>query len=757
MELLEAAVFGVALVVLVAIGVAWSTARRRRESRDEQALHENVKAALNQPQTLHPVIDPDICIGSLSCLAVCPEGDILGVVDGKAALINASACIGHGKCALECPVGAIRLVFGTQTRGVELPEVNEFFETSRPGVHIVGELGGMGLIKNAVTQGLQCAEHLAQTLSARLGANPMLRPGVVDVAVVGAGPAGLATALGLQQQQRTFRVLEQESVGGTIAHYPRQKVVMTERVDLPFIGKFGKSLISKEELLASWSKAISKSGVKIEEGVKVERIEGQDGLFEVRTNKGPVLARKVVLAVGRRGSPRKLGVPGEALPKVSYRLIDPVQYDGARVLVVGGGDSALEAAIQLATESDAKVALSYRNAQLGKCREANKKKFAELVGQGLIRALMPSQVQRIEAKSVVMEVGGAPVSLPNDYVLVCIGGEAPAEFLAQNGVQLRQYRGKGLGENTFSGVRTLTGSVPKPKVDSKRDAELRSQRRLAAVLSVVGVAIVAMLAFVGHDYYQLGRIERAEHPAHAFLRPSGPWGHGVGIVATAFMLSNFLYAVRKRWRLLKGTGPIRNWLTFHQFVGFMSPLVIAFHAAFQSNNVLASATAGSLAVVVATGVVGRFVFGLVPTADGRTLEYAEVVARWERLKRRVEPMLEEVTDLSTVRRVLARATDPAMAGALVPLTWRIPLENRRSRRLLRGVKSLFPSRDGYRAFADAFWRLNTLRWQVTFYRSLKRFMSVWRVFHVVLAGGLVLMIAAHIGFSLYLGYRWLFV
>jgi len=240
------------------------------------------------------------------------------------------------------------------------------------------------------------------------------------------------------------------------------------------------------------------------------------------------------------------------------------------------------------------------------------------------------------------------------------------------------------------------------------------------------------------------------------LKSAGNWGHGVGIVATGFMMSNFLYAVRKRWRRLKGLGPIRNWLTFHQFVGFMSPLVIAFHATFQSNNVLATATAASLAVVVATGVVGRFVFGLIPTADGRTLEYTEVVARWERLRRRVDSLMEGVTDPTSVRSVLARATDPATAGPLIPLLWRIPMDDRRSARLLRGARALFPSRDGFEAFADAFWRLNTLRWQVTFYRSLKRFMAIWRVLHVVLAGGLVVMITAHIGVSLFLGYKWIF-
>ncbi|HET9751943.1 MAG TPA: 4Fe-4S dicluster domain-containing protein, partial [Myxococcales bacterium] len=146
-----------AVPVLVAARQMVVRSRKQRSSAEELE-----RGGERLPPTLHPSIDPDICIGSLACLKSCPEGDILGMVDGAARLIKADHCIGHGRCAAECPVGAITLVFGTSQRGLDLPMVDEFFESSRPGVHIVGELGGMGLIKNAIIQGIQVGERLAK-------------------------------------------------------------------------------------------------------------------------------------------------------------------------------------------------------------------------------------------------------------------------------------------------------------------------------------------------------------------------------------------------------------------------------------------------------------------------------------------------------------------------------------------------------------------------------------------------------------------
>jgi dihydropyrimidine dehydrogenase (NAD+) subunit PreT len=729
------------ILMLALLAARMLRRQRRREARDEQAFAEATSRNLHIPRSLHPIIDPHACIGCLSCLKACPEGDILGVVDGKARLITASNCIGHGECAAECPTDAIRLVFGTLERGVDLPEVDKFFESSRRGVHVVGELGGMGLIKNAITQGVQVSQRLASLKATS-------SPNITDVAIVGAGPAGLATALGCRAAGLSIRVLEQESLGGTIAHYPRQKIVMTDAVELPLFGKFGKRQISKEELLLAWRKAVAKAQLRIEEGVKVNGLEGSDGAFVVQTNRGALRARKVVLATGRRGSPRKLGVPGEALAKVSYGLVDPQQYKGCRVLVVGGGDSALEAAAQLAEQSNAEVTLSYRGEAFAKCHEANRRKIEALVRARRVSAVLSSQVIEIREQEVSISVGGTPRRLPNDYVLILIGGELPHEMLRGMHISLKRHHGTALGEGAAS-ARARVGS-------GKRELEAKKNRRLAWVLFFLGASLVIGLTVVGWDYYRLPQSGRLRSPLHQALKPSGSWGHGIGIGATAVMLSNFFYAVRKRWKLLRGAGPIRRWLTFHMFVGFLSPMVIAFHAAFQSNNMLATATAASLAIVVGTGMVGRYIYGLVPTHDGRAVGLADLAGGVEGLMVRLKPALATLQKSTAGRTIARQVREGARQGGLLGLLLGMPFAAVRRRLRLSRVHSLFADRNDWREFKRNFIELVKLRTQIQFYRALRRLLSGWRVFHVVLAIFLVVMIAAHIAVSFYLGYRWIF-
>jgi thioredoxin reductase/Pyruvate/2-oxoacid:ferredoxin oxidoreductase delta subunit len=729
-----------ASLALAVMGGALAYIRQVKKQRENaEIFRQKVAKKQHIARSLHPVIDADICIGSLSCLTACPEGDILGLIGHTARLIHADHCIGHARCAVECPVQAIRLVFGTAERGIDLPQLDQYFESSRPGVHVVGELGGMGLIKNALTQGMQAGDRLVE-----------VTPKGGTVVVVGAGPSGLATALTLKAGGVSYRLLEQGSVGGTVFHYPRRKVAMTEQVVLPLVGKFGKTLISKEELLEGWERIIAKAALKVEQGVKMTGLEGADGNFKVLTGAGPISAAKVVLAIGRRGTPRKMGVPGEEQEKVVYALTDPEQYQGAKVLVVGGGDSAVEAAMQLANESSAEVTISYRSAEFASCREANRTKIAALMAAKKIRGLLPSQVKAVEKDAVQLEAGGKPIRIDNDFVIVNIGGEAPMEFLAKVGVSMRRFHGEEFGTKTPAHGTPVVGAAPKRPRAAKERAAMRRIYALRAIYTVAGAVVLAYLAWKGWEYYPLARPERALSPLHKSLRSAGPWGHGVGIVATAFMLSNFLYAIRKRSRALNGFGDIRGWIDFHVFVGFMSPLVIAFHAAFQMNNQLASGTYSALGIVVGTGIVGRYIYGLVPAHKGDHFdEMEDLAANFERLRAFAAP---ELTHTSGGAALLDRATSPIRSGSLLALFLRFPFETLWLRVRLWRLKRRLQFPEHYPDLRAALLKLARLRWQLRLYKSLKKLLRGWRMFHATLAVFLVLALTAHIGVALYLGY-----
>jgi len=421
------------IALAVAVVVVHLLRRRMKERAHEAALKEATEAGMAEPPSLHPIVDPVRCVGSAGCVKACPE-EAIGIIGGKAVLVNPAHCIGHGACAAACPVEAIKLVFGTEKRGIDIPFVAPNFETNVEGIFIAGELGGMGLIRKAAEQGRQALE----TIRARKGGKPDL-----DVVIVGAGPAGLSAGLGAIQHKLRYKILEQEgSLGGAIYHYPRNKIAMTAPVKLPLIGNVRMGEISKEKLLDFWLAVVKKTGLSIAFNEKMENIERQDAGFVVKTNKGAYATRSVLLAIGRRGSPRKLGVPGEEQPKVVYRLIDPEQYSSAAVLVVGGGDSALEAAIALAEQPGSTVALSYRSAAFARVKEKNRERLAEQEKAGRLQVLLSSKVKQIEPDSVTLELeGGERKTMKNDAVIVCAGGELPVPLLQKIGIMFETKHG----------------------------------------------------------------------------------------------------------------------------------------------------------------------------------------------------------------------------------------------------------------------------------------------------------------------------
>jgi thioredoxin reductase (NADPH) len=419
---------------LVAIWSAYVLSRGRAEARAVSQRNEAIEAGLGEPTSLHPTIDPALCIGCKACLNACPEGDILGLINNKAQLIEPSNCIGHGACKTACPRGAISLVFGTEKRGVDLPVVLPDFQSNVPGLYIAGELGGMGLIRNAVEQGRQAMEAIASKPRSQ-------RTDMLDVLIVGSGPAGISASLSALEKKLRFVTLEQDSLGGTIAHFPRGKVVMTAPAVLPIVGEVKFKEVSKEALLAFWQDVVRKTRLKINFQERVEKVTKIDGGFAVQTSRASYLARHVLLAIGRRGTPRRLDVPGEELPKVVYRLIDPQQYRGQHVLVVGGGDSALEAAASLAEEPGTRVTLSYRNSAFARAKTKNRNRVVEATTAKRLEVLLSSSVTRIGTDRVELACGGRLVTRRNDAIIVCAGGILPTDFLKSMGIEIETKYG----------------------------------------------------------------------------------------------------------------------------------------------------------------------------------------------------------------------------------------------------------------------------------------------------------------------------
>ena len=943
MEVLVTAAIGMVLLTAVAVMLLL---RKKASSKNLERLRLAVAEGQLVPLSLHPVIDPTMCVGSFSCIKACPEGEIIGIVDGVATLVEAAHCIGHGTCAVECPVGAIKLVFGTAERGIDLPQLAPSFESSRAGVFIIGELGGMGLIKNAFRQGLV----LGKTLGSKLK-HSQASDDFTDVVVIGGGPAGIACAIACKQEGLDVRLLEQDTLGGTVAHYPRGKVVMSEQIVMPGYGPFGRSLISKEELVEDMRALLAKNQVVIEEGQRVVAVTGQEPLLSVTTStEQTVRCRAVVLAIGLRGTPQTLGVPGEDLPKVMYRLVDPEQYHGQRVLVVGGGDSAVEAAIQLAEESTATVTISYRQVSFTRCKQRNREKIARLIEEGRVKALFQTKVSSITAGIVrlasalevaadkagtaapaserakplverlppAIQVSGAPpvapedidtggvtefrpefhsiqeavsvaepfgpvsdgspaqvvwtvgdtrakpppaadnvtgrfravplpttgvrpssaapvgrveeladalsdktvasdraslfaqltpqrpltvlgsvgavaldsagapapakrstasgsqtadatvfdvslvaemlladlnkksadtTALKNDSVIISIGGQLPTQFLSSIGVRTRVYRGE---EKTGMGALPGTGGKTKAQVEG------RARRRLALTLWCLGAGIIACLMLVGKEYYWLSLEERASSPLHAMLKPSGVWGHGVGVVASLFMVGNFLYALRKRWRRLKGGASIRTWLTLHMFIGIMGPLVIAFHAAFLVNNLLAVYTWGALSVVVATGIFGRFLFGFVPAQAGKMLGVSELREQVSDMTRTLQPHMAASSDLGSVTRIFAMATEAPVERTMIGAVVRDVKARKSIDRQLDEARVLFKEQAKFEIYKESVHKISRMKMQISFHAALKRLFRAWLVVHVVVAVFMVALISAHVAVTTYLGFHWIF-
>ena len=405
---------------------------KKREARAREAA-EKGKLFSEGPKAQHPHIDSNYCIGCATCTSVCPEGDVLAMIGGKAVIVNGHKCIGHGLCADACPVGAITMVMASPSMAVDMPTLNPEYETTVSNLFIVGELGGLALIKNAVNQGRDCVDNIASRL--KQPGSPLSAEGVHDLIVIGAGPAGISASLRAIEHKLKYLTIERDEIGGTVAKYPRQKLVMTSPVEFPMYGKFKKMQLSKENLLAFWDMILNRSDFNVTTGEKVEDVQKDDqGIFTVTTASNQYRSRAVILALGRAGEPRKLGVKGEDLPKVMYRLIEADHYINKKILVIGGGDSAVEAAMGLAHQVGNQVTLSYRSERFSRIKERNAIRIDECARSGKVKLLFNSNPLEFTPQSVILEVAGVKQEIPNDFVWIFAGGTPPNAFLKKIGV-----------------------------------------------------------------------------------------------------------------------------------------------------------------------------------------------------------------------------------------------------------------------------------------------------------------------------------
>lgn len=436
--------FGIiGFLIMAGIAIISVARKKKKHKKAIKTLEKNVKANLNEPATLHPLIDETLCAGCGACVKACPEGEILQLIDHKAVLVYPSKCVGHGVCEQVCPYGAIDLVFGTKNRGMEIPRISPDYETNMPGLYIAGELGGMGLVRNAIKQGKLAAYHAIEK------AKDIKVETDVDLFIVGAGPAGFSAGLASIEKKIKYKIIEQNSFGGTIFNFPRQKIVTSHPLEMPIVGpqKFKNNVVFKEEILAHFNKIKKETNLEVSERENFISLAKTDqGIFDIKTSKGNYTAKKVMLAMGVRGSPRRLGLPNEDLAKVTYNLIDPEEYQNSSIAIVGGGNAGLECAQYLSKPHlKNKVHLIVRGGPadaFSKANEANQKLVFEQEKQNLVTIHYDSAIKSIETDYIILNKAKADVKLDNNFIFVFAGAEVPFKFLMSLGIEINKAHGE---------------------------------------------------------------------------------------------------------------------------------------------------------------------------------------------------------------------------------------------------------------------------------------------------------------------------
>ncbi|MBX3462249.1 MAG: NAD(P)-binding domain-containing protein [Planctomycetes bacterium] len=723
----------VGLLVALALALAASWHRRADLRRQRRALAERQQLAARPPAAAPlqlPAIDLARCLGCGTCIRACPEDGVLALVHGQAAVVDASACVGHARCVAECPVGAVTLTRGGDRRD-DVPALDESLQAvGAAGLYLVGEITARSLIRGAVEQGAAGAAAIAE----RLGRHRPAAQGLHDLVIVGAGPGGLACALASKARGLDFVLLDQEhAVGGTVAKYPRRKLVLTAPIDLPLHGRLGRREYSKEELIALWGGLAARHQLPFRGGVRFDRAERQpDGTFLVHTGAGSLRARCVVLAVGRRGTPRRLGVPGEDLPHVTYSLLDAAAYHDCHAVVIGGGDSAVETALALAEQPGNTVVLVHRQDRFASIRGRNRERLEARVAEARLELLLQAEVTAIGRGHVDVrqraeggDGGAVALQLRADAVFVMVGGTPPFAQLTASGVSF--------------------DPADRPAAPPSPAAE--GPGLLPALAIAFGATAVATGFVLWHlDYYGLSTAARAADPKHALLRPDRGLGLWFGLLAAAAIAANLAYLLRRQQWLGVRFGSLAAWMTAHVGTGFAAVLLALLHAAMAPRQTAAGWAFWSLLVLLLTGAVGRWFYAWLPrSTNGRELQLdalrrqlaaADGVAAGGAFGRTAQ---QEVDAL--LERRQWRASWPGRVLALVGLQWDLWRTLRRLRRQ-GAAAGVAPD-----ALADLVARVRTAHGAavaLAHFEDLRALLGAWRWLHRWLALFLVLILLVHV-------------
>lgn len=727
------------LVAALAFALLCAWARRRELAGMEQAVTQQRDAERRgsaRAQLQHPFVDLSRCLGCGKCVEACPEAGVLQMVHGQAAVVNGARCVGHAACERECPVGAITVTLADAGERRDVPALSPELEAiGTPGLFLAGEVTAHALIHVAIGQGVQAVDTIARRIAAP-NSEARKHDAPLDLAIVGAGPAGLAAALEAKRQGLRFVVLEHEaSLGGTVAKYPRKKLVVTRPIELPLHGRIEQREFAKEELVALWQSIAARHALPIEHGHELREVH-RGATFELVTSRAIVRARFVVLAMGRRGLPRRLGVPGEELAKVAYSLQDARAFQRRRVLVVGGGESAVEAAVGLAEQPGTEVTLSYRQDGFFRLRPESEARLAEQVRARRVRLLLQSEVTAITPERVDLALKRGevvePLTVANDDLFVLAGGTPPFPLLERAGVSFDP------------------ALRPPPRAVAEQGSGLLRALSIGFLLASGAFAF----ALWHRDYYALPATSRPLHASHEWLRPSDGIGLAFGIAAAALVVVNLLYVVRRGARGRFALGSLKAWMTSHVATGILAFLLAALHAALDPRDSVGGHSFIALGLLLLTGAVGRYLYAWLPrAANGRELALAEARAKLAAITR---PDGSEPPFFAKAREhVVALVEAQPWRGTFLHRIGALLSTQQSLRRALRtlaeqGARDGVAPADVKRALALAR-RAHRAALMIARFEELRALASSWRFLHRWLAALMVLLVAIHVGCALLYG------